>query len=50
MFSGVQWPTKKVCDYVTSFNERLRVVCDLAKSSLASVQDNMKSHYDKKSV
>ena len=45
-----QSPAKKVCDYVTSFNERLRVVCDLAKSSLASVQDNMKSHYDKKSV
>ena len=45
-----QSPAKKVCDYVTSFNERLRVVCDLTKSSLASVQDNMKSQYDNKSV
>ncbi len=43
-------PTTSVLDYVSVFRERLHSVWKLAKKSLSSVQSQMKTHYDKKTV
>ncbi|XDV49410.1 hypothetical protein PO909_018663 [Leuciscus waleckii] len=43
-------PTTNVLDYISSFRERLHKVWKLAKRSLDSAQDQMKTRYDQKAV
>lgn len=39
-----------VLDYVSKFRERLHKACAVARESLASAQEHMKHHFDRKSV
>ncbi len=43
-------PTKNVLDHISSFRDRLHQLWKLAKRSLDSVQDQMKTRYDQKAV
>lgn len=43
-------PQQSVLKYVSRFRERLYNACTMAKASLSSSQDKMKSHFDKRAV
>lgn len=38
-----------VLQYVVSFQDRLHIACDLARSNLQAAKSRMKAQYDKKS-
>lgn len=48
--SDVSKAEHNVLDYVSSFRDRLKHVCQLARDNLSKSQTKMKNYYDKKSV
>lgn len=48
--SNVLKAEHNVLDYVSSFHDRLKHVCQLARDNLSKSQIKMKTYYDKKSV